>query len=215
MASSGAWITTFSGRRFYVLDPRAEDVAIEDIAHALSLQCRFTGHLKNFYSVAQHSVLVSRLCTRDALWGLLHDASEAYIGDMSAPLKHTSEMSHFRIVEKHIMQVVIDRFNLDDEEPKTVRDADRRMLLTEARDMGLDVTGWYKGYEPLPGKIFPWEPQRAEREFLDRFCELTAERAEYSRAQVKNVHRALAAYGVSCMSQADGHVDQEADVHGN
>src|ERR1700683_336889 len=104
MADRGAWIVTFSGRRFYVLDPRPSDVRIEDIAHSLSLQCRFNGHVKNFYSVAQHSVLVSERCDpADALYGLLHDASEAYIGDMSAPLKHTDEMTAFRDAERHVM----------------------------------------------------------------------------------------------------------------
>ena len=201
MAGNGAWITTFTGRRFYVLAPRVEDVAIEDIAHALSMQCRFTGHVKSFYSVAQHSVLVSRLCPpEDALWGLLHDASEAYIGDMNAPLKHTSEMSHFRAVEGDILDIVVKRFGLTLSEPKTVRHADRRMLLTEARDLGLDVTGWYKGYDPLPGKIFPWNPQRAEREFLDRFAELTGARVMALtdfRSQADGFHDYEVAHGIS------------------
>src|SRR5208282_6622849 len=103
MANDRAWIRTFSGGRFYVLEPRVEDVRIEDIAHALSMQCRFTGHVREFYSVAEHSVWVSRYSHReDALWGLLHDASESYIGDMSTPLKLQPEMSRFRTTEKRI-----------------------------------------------------------------------------------------------------------------
>lgn len=70
------WIATFTGGVFFPLAPRVEDVRISDIAHALSMLCRFAGHTRGFYSVAQHSVLVSRLCSQqDALWGLLHDAS--------------------------------------------------------------------------------------------------------------------------------------------
>lgn len=194
---SDAWITTFTGRRFYVLDPRVEDICIEDIAHALSMQCRFTGHVKSFYSVAEHSVRVSWACDpQDALWGLLHDASEAYIGDMSAPLKHTPEMSRFRTTERHIMLAVVQKFGLEPKEPAGVKTADRRMLLTEARDLGLDVTGWYTEHQPFPDFIAPWSPQRAELEFVKRFRALT--------------HKTYLP-----LSQADGYVDHEADVHGN
>lgn len=170
-----AWITTFTGGRFYVLEPRVEDVRIADIAHALSLQCRFTGHLREFYSVAQHSVLVSRNCdSADALWGLLHDASEAYIGDMSAPLKHQPEMSRYRTTERRIMEVIAEKFGLSAKEPASVRTADRRMLLTEARDLGIDVEGWYVEHRPFDKMIQPWAPRIAETAFLSRFEELTA-----------------------------------------
>lgn len=193
MPNDTAWIRTFSGGRFYVLEPRAEDVRIEDIAHALSMQCRFTGHSNRFYSVAEHSVWVSRRCDpADALWGLLHDASEAYIGDMSAPLKHQPEMSRFRTTEKRIMAAVAEKFGLAAKEPDSVRTADRRMLLTEARDLGLDVGDWYAGYAPFPSPVFCLIPQSAEALFLERFRELTS----------------------SAVPQADGcWIDEEADVH--
>jgi hypothetical protein len=84
----GDWIQTYSGRQFWPLDPRVEDVHLEDIAHALSNVCRYTGHVREFYSVAEHSVHVSWSCEpEDALWGLLHDASEAYLADMARPVK--------------------------------------------------------------------------------------------------------------------------------
>jgi hypothetical protein len=172
--SATSWITTFSGKTFNVLEPRAEDVCIEDIAHALSMQCRFTGHVRHFYSVAQHSILVSMLCPQEyALWGLLHDASEAYIGDMSAPLKHTPEMARYRTTEKRIMAAVVSRFGLEPKEPLAVKDTDRRLLLAEARDMGLDVTGWYSEHKPFDQHIRPMSPEMAEFEFLYRFKELT------------------------------------------
>ena len=171
---TNAWITTYSGGRFHVLDPRAREVRIEDIAHALSLQCRFTGHVNKFYSVAQHSVLVSRHCPPEhALWGLLHDASEAYIGDMSAPLKHTPEMSRYRTTEKRILAVITERVRLAAAEPPAVKEADRRMLLTEARDLGIDVTGWYTEHAPFDDRIVPWVPELAEKCFLSRYVELT------------------------------------------
>src|SRR5271165_7548492 len=84
----GDWIQTYTGRVMYPLDPRPEEINIIDIAHALSNLCRFTGHVRTFYSVAEHSVRVSQHCDpKDALWGLLHDASEAYLADMSRPMK--------------------------------------------------------------------------------------------------------------------------------
>src|ERR1017187_10636100 len=84
MAPHGS-ITTFSGIHFWPLLPNPADIRIEDIAHALSNQCRFAGHAREFYSVAEHSVRVSQLCPpEDALWGLLHDASEAYLTDVPA-----------------------------------------------------------------------------------------------------------------------------------
>lgn len=175
--SNGAWITTFSGRRFYVLDPRPQDVCIEDIAHALALQCRFTGHIRKFYSVAQHCVLVSRFCPQEfALWGLLHDASEAYIGDMSAPLKHTPEMSRFRTTEQHIMLAIAEHFGLGLVEPPAVKQVDRRLCLTEARDLLGSTKDWQDASEPYAEAIVPWTPAFAERAFLCRFQELTSGR---------------------------------------
>lgn len=169
---SDAWITTFTGKKFHLFDPRPEEICIEDIAHSLSLQCRFTGHVKSFYSVAQHSVLVSRECRKFPVWGLLHDAAEAYIGDMSAPLKHTSEMAIFRETEARIMSAIAKRFNLTPEEPREVKTADRRLLLSEARDLLGSCTGWYSEYRPFPQSINPWGPRLAEIAFLERFCAL-------------------------------------------
>jgi len=83
-----AFLPTCSGRRVHLLNPSPDEIAIEDIAHALSHACRFAGHVPSYYSVAQHSVLVSELLDeRTALWGLLHDASEAYLHDLTRPLK--------------------------------------------------------------------------------------------------------------------------------
>ena len=83
MKRKGDWMQTHSGIQFWPLDPRPEDILIEDIAHALSNQCRFAGHCCFHYSVAQHSVLVSEnVPAQDAMWGLLHDAGEAYLVDL-------------------------------------------------------------------------------------------------------------------------------------
>jgi hypothetical protein len=190
-------IRTFTGRSFWPLDPRPEEVDIEDIAHALSLICRFTGHTYCFYSVADHSLRVSRLAEQMtmaepgapalrakaarqmALWGLLHDASEAYLCDVPSPLKRAPGFGGlYRRHESTLMDAIKARFNLPPHEPAVVKHADRTLLNTEARDLMdvpvTDLDQWQCGYEPLPEPIFPLDPQRAEAEFLRRFRELTA-----------------------------------------
>src|SRR5690554_7094997 len=99
------FIQTYTGRRFYPLDPNPADVCIEDIAHALSRITRFNAHINaEWYSVAEHSVHVSRIVPPEyALAGLLHDASEAYIADVSRPVKHTDMMAGYRLNETRLM----------------------------------------------------------------------------------------------------------------
>lgn len=198
MAPANNWIRTFSGRQFHVLAPSPEEVHIDDIAHSLSMQCRFVGHVSSFYSVGEHSVRISRHCPKNPLFGLLHDAAESYLGDLSAPLKHQPQMCEYRDAEWRVMAAVCQKFGLPLDEPQEVKDADRRMLLTEARDLGLDVTGWYTEFTPFDEKIEPWSPKRAEREFLDRFAELTGDRVMANE---------------NFRNQADGHHDYEV-AHG-
>lgn len=178
---TGNWLQTFTGEKFYPLDPRPEMVHLEDIAHALSNQCRFAGHIRDFYSVAQHSVLVSLICDRaDRLWGLLHDAPEAYICDLPRPVKYEPRMAVYKEVEKKLEAAIVSRFGLSPiTEPPSVKAADRRLLFTERRDL-FDVSlgktkEWGMGLEgePLPVKIIPWTPQHAEKMFIKRYEELT------------------------------------------
>lgn len=175
-ARRGDWIEVYSGRAFWPLDPRAHEVDVRDIAHALSLVCRFTGHVREFYSVAQHSVLVSRAVPeRDALWGLLHDASEAYVADVSRPVKRLPEMTPYREAERRLMVVVCERFELPMVQPASVSEADMRILATEKRDL-LRGPPWELGVEPYPEPIEPWSPEKSEYEFLSRFRALDAAR---------------------------------------
>lgn len=172
----GDWIQTFTGRQFWPLDPRPEDVDIEDIAHALSNVCRFTGHVREFYSVAQHAVLVSSLVPAEhALWGLLHDASEAYIADVASPLKVQEEMAPYRAIERGIMDAVCARFGLAPREPDEVKHVDRRLLATEARDLMPPHAVWANLGKPyrLP-LIVPWPPGRAKVAFLSLARDLGA-----------------------------------------
>jgi len=168
----GDWTQTYSGRAFWPLDPRPEDVCIEDIAHQLAMVCRFGGAVRTFYSVAEHCVRVSLACdAADARWGLLHDASEAYAGDMVRPLKLL--MPDYKAAETRIQRAVCTRFGLSAHEPDSVKRADSQLLFTEARDlMAHPPNKWKQRADPLPERIDPWTWQKAETRFLARFAEL-------------------------------------------
>lgn len=170
----GGWIQTYSGKRFYPLDPRPEDVDVNDILHSLSNACRFAGHCTQFYSIAQHSVLVSHMCEpQDALWGLLHDSSESYLVDIPSPLKRLPEFQAYREAETKLMGVICDVFGLQKDEPASVKIADKRMLATEARDLTLsEGRGWATGVEPYDFHIKPWSPDYARAKFVSRLHEL-------------------------------------------
>ena len=168
------WIQTYTGIRFTPAEPRLDDIDIHDIAHALSMQCRFSGHCRTFYSVAEHAVRVSRhVSPANALWGLLHDAAEAYLTDLPRPVKQV--MPEFQAFEDQLLQAVAHRFGLTWPLPDEVVRADCELLATEARDlMGPPPDSWGLGVDPLPGKIVPWSAAVAEQRFLERFDELCA-----------------------------------------
>ena len=180
----GDWKQTFTGRKFWPRDPRPEEIYIEDIAHSLSLQCRYTGHVRRFYSVAEHSLRVSEWvtgCGREmALWGLLHDAAEAYLGDMSAPLKHGSRLGdEYKKLERPLQRMICEKYGLSPEKPPDVREADKILLCWEKRDlMGPGPELWV---QETPGRlrvlpkeiIIPLSSDTAERTFLNRFKGLT------------------------------------------
>ncbi len=169
------WIETYSGARFTPMAPKAGAICIQDIAHSLSMQCRFGGHSKNFYSVAQHSVLVSYLCdSKDALHGLLHDASEAYLVDVPRPIKRSGKIKEYVTLEKKLQETINFRFALTPAEPESVKMADYKLLVTEARDLLKRHRGdWSETVKPFPFTITPLPPNEAKRQFLDRFYELT------------------------------------------
>lgn len=170
-----AWIQTHSGRRFNPLKPNPDAIVIQDIAHALSMQCRFSGHCREFYSVGQHSVLVSYLCNEeDKLWGLLHDASETYLVDIPRPLKRNDAFAPYREAEAVMQEAICRRFGLTFAEPPSVKKADVALLATEARDLMSPLhPDWKHMVDPLPFKIEPWGPHRAKDMFMKRFFELT------------------------------------------
>ncbi len=126
----GDWIQTAHGRQFWPIDPRPDEVFIDDIAHALSMLCRFGGHCLHFYSVAEHSVLLSRAAPPEhKLWALLHDAGEAYLVDVPRPLKPF--LAGYREAEDKIMLAICERFGLPAEMPAPLKDLDKRILFDE------------------------------------------------------------------------------------
>jgi hypothetical protein len=173
MGSDGS-ITTFSGIRFWPLLPNPDDILIADIAHALAHQCRFGGQAREFYSVAEHSVRVSQHCRlEDALWGLLHDASEAYLSDVPAPLKVLPAFKAYRAAERSLQRLIAARFGLAPEQPRSVTEADRAVLEIEIRDLLGPTRVSRSQSEPRCLTIrSPWPPRTAKARFLNRFREL-------------------------------------------
>jgi hypothetical protein len=182
----GDWQQTFTGRQFWPLDPRIEDIDIEDIAHALSLQCRFAGHCRTFYSVAEHSVRVSLLIEAwnvregysgawrytSCLAALLHDASEAYCIDVPRPLK--PYLTGYKAIEADVMSAVERWAGLNPGacSVPAIKHADEVLLATEARDLMKITHPWHLKAEPLPDVILPWWSHTAESRFIARFNEL-------------------------------------------
>jgi hypothetical protein len=169
-----SWLQTFTGKRIDLFAPKAEQIEIEDIAHALAHECRYAGHVKEFYSVAQHSVIVSRLCEpQDALWGLLHDGAEAYLGDVVKPLKVTGAFAAFREMEMRMQLAICSRFGLPPKEPGSVKRIDKAMVAIEARDLLAPLLpDWKDRTCLLDIAIRAQDPCTARASFLDRFYEL-------------------------------------------
>lgn len=168
-----ATIRTVSGETFDLLRPEASVISIQVIAHALSRICRYTGHTKDHYSVAQHSVLVSQMVDHQyALQGLLHDAAEAYIGDVAKPLKML--LPDYQRVEERVERAVLHHFGLPEQLHPSVKEADQAILQIEQRELMSDDSSvanlairW----------IEPWDASFAREAFLRRFKELTTTRA--------------------------------------
>ena len=183
----GDWFTTASGKQFWPLDARFEDIDIADIAHALARVCRFGGHCREFYSVAQHSVLVCDLVTAARphdrhvqLQALLHDATEAYMGDMVQPLK--ASMPDYKRAEEELWKVIAAKFGVQDGLNPLVKHMDYVALQTERRDL-LPETGhvWWTDRAGIPCadvKIRAQMPVEAALCFIHWFEGLTSGNAK-------------------------------------
>ena len=166
------WILTHTGKKFYPLDPDPSLIDIEDIAHSLSLLCRYNGHCHSFYSVAEHSVRLSYVVPpEDAFWGLMHDAGEAYFSDLPRPIKN--QFPRFRTLEDSLVEVIMKKYGLGPKMPPAVKKADDILLVTELRDiMPKSPVEIPYDVEPLAETIEPWGPSEAKTAFLKRFDEL-------------------------------------------
>lgn len=172
--TDGGGLRSYTGKLVFPLDPREEDFDIIDIAHALSNLCRFGGHVKTFYSVAEHSVYVSyHTKPKEALVGLLHDASEAYLVDMPRPIK--TYMPQYRDIEENLQRFISQKFGLTWPFPASVHTADNRILVSEMRDLMTSVTPWPGMPKAYKDTIVGLAPKKAEKLFLARYDELTKE----------------------------------------
>lgn len=166
-----------SGGYVHPMDMEVGDIRLDDITHALSNICRFTGHAREFYSVAEHSVRGARAFLQPEIGGtggrayakafLLHDAAEYVLNDVARPLKYQPEMQFYREAEERLATLIEERFNLDPGilSLGIIKAMDNVMLATEARDLMSDPP-WENMPAPLTKRIIqPWEPKRARREF--------------------------------------------------
>lgn len=177
----GDWMQTATGKQFWPLDPRAEEVDILDIAAHLSKICRYNGACDWHYSVAQHSVYVShQVPPEHALAGLLHDAPEAYCCDIHRPVK--VHLTDYARIESGIWLAIAQRFGLDPLLPECVHEADNAVLLAEkAQIMRPAPAPWSVPGEPAPIKVSIWTPDQAREAFLSRFALLMKARTVQRR----------------------------------
>jgi hypothetical protein len=169
-------ITTVKGNWFDILKPEEYDYDIEEIATALSNLCRYTGHVNRFYSVAEHSVLVSRIVPDSlALTGLLHDSSEAFLGDVSSPLKKL--LPEYKRIEENVEKAIANHFGLEFPYTSEVKDADKRMYWQERQsvaDNGVRDSLWHQDLRATRKvKAVGMAPHMAKRMFLSRYNEIS------------------------------------------
>lgn len=178
----GDWIETYSSRMCYPLDPRPEEICIEDIAHALSLICRFNGHCSFFYSVGQHSLGVQEELAkaghspRVQLYGLLHDASEAYLCDLTRPVK--PHIEGYEEAEALLQDMVFHTFGLppmDEIVSTCVTKYDNMLLRAEAEQLMPNSNGWAKSLPECNRSIEYKNPEWVKAKFLDKFNDLCSQ----------------------------------------
>ena len=176
LLDTGHWLQTFTGKKFYFSRPNSGSINIIDIAHALSRIPRFYGHTDKFYSVAEHCILASKICDSvdesKSHIALLHDASEAYIGDIVSPLKNLMGKK-IKKIERQTLIAIFKRFDIKDKcLPSIVEEIDLRLLQTERLAMFNKYLHWEttKDVKPYHDVDFRFlNPKQAETEYLKRF----------------------------------------------
>lgn len=162
-----SYIQTFTGKWIDPLNPDPDLIDPIDIAHALALVNRFTGHTTEPYSVAQHSCGVYDLVSHEnKKYAILHDASEAYIGDIARPVKHQNKMELYREIEDNLMEAILNKYDLEWPLPDEVKWADEILLYSELRDlMGFKPNG----HGVIPSEIKPWTSWKTSKlQFINR-----------------------------------------------
>lgn len=176
MEKENAWIQTYTGVAFRPFNFSVDEINILDIAHALSMLCRYNGHTTKFYSVAEHSVLASALVSEEAaLHALLHDAAETYMSDVLGPLKKF--FPDLKKLEYSLTEGICERFDLDKSQEAEVKHADLQMTAIEkVTAMGKPPIPWPHKLPDAPKNIELefWSPEEAEKKFLDRYEEICA-----------------------------------------
>lgn len=178
MLHSGAWFDFGS--------PRASNFTIEDIGHGLAHICRYAGQCKSFYSVAEHSLLVSDVAKGAEFEALLHDAAEAFLGDITRPLKQM--LPQYKKIEAEVEAAILARFGVLGPLTAEVKRADLRVLAAEQQQIMPEGTdGWLRQQNIIPAAITVryLSPAQAKREWLDRFEELTRSRPDVKRSKLK------------------------------
>jgi hypothetical protein len=166
IAKVNPWTNTVSGKDIHLLNPSPDEIDIKDIAAGLSKMCRYNGQISEFYSVAQHSVYAAILAKPESrMHALLHDASEAYLGDVISPLKPL--LTNYEEIEKRMMSAIAKKFNFTFDDHEHVHKIDQRLLTTEVQQLiphhNLD---WKLTAPAYPFKIEPWRWWLAEEKFL-------------------------------------------------
>jgi len=187
--SSLGELDTYTGLMVSVENPQPSTIVIEDIAHATANLCRYAGHCKEFYSIAEHLVLGSYL-PRDTFHQvayMCHDMSEAYCLDLIRPLKRL--LPQYRVIENRFEKVIYTKFigrTLTDEEHAIVKAADNQMLLLESATLlTCGGIGWSEKWAdnavmPKGIEIHCWAPKDAERKLLERWHDLQLRRGEWN-----------------------------------
>jgi hypothetical protein len=186
--SGEGWIQTYTGKRINPLNPDPSQICIEDIAHALANTCRFSGHTRDFYSVAEHSYCASKyVAPENALQALMHDSAEAYLNDIAKPVKPSvsvwtgKEMIPFKRAEAHLLGVIFKKFGISREMAKEVEEIDMRLCYTEGGQLMPDVSVWNWYVKPIGGLRFEcWPPSYAYVMFMTRYDNLS--KAEEGKA---------------------------------
>jgi len=170
------FMQTYTGKKVYLQNPSVDDIDIEDIAHGLAHTCRFAGQCSEYYSVAEHSVNVAvAIQNRDIEFeALMHDATEAYIHDITSPLK--SILPEYKRIEIRLNEVIMQKFNLSSQYREEIKDVDLRMLATERDAVFKNRVLWgkymdkIKPYENMSFKFY--SPKKAKAKFLKVFYRL-------------------------------------------